>query len=230
MEEGDVGASGKTYTEEEVQALVDERNKALEAKREEILKELKTAKQKLSQFDGVDLDELKGAATRLKQLEQESKAKKAGVTSEELDRLRREVREELEKEYSQFKSQAEKLAGEVRELRLDGVVKGEMAKAGVRGERVDALFRLTGDRFDLTDDGKPMLRDRPGTEVDKYIAGDLAKEYPEFFAGTGSSGGGASKSSGSAGASVRQIKAGDKAAFAHNLERIAKGEVAVVQE
>ena len=99
-----------------------------------------------------------------------------------------------------------------------------MSKSGVRAERVDALFRLTGDQFDLTEDGQPMLRDRMGTPVEKFITDDLSKAYPEFFTGTGSSGGGASKSAGGASGNPRTIAANDGKGFLANVEAIAKGD------
>jgi hypothetical protein len=216
----------QTYTQAQLDELVAERNKALEANKNEILAELSETRKRLKAFDGIDPQAVKQMQTKLQELEHQKKADKAGVTSEELNRLRQEVRGDLEKEYAEFKSKAEQAAREIRELRLDSVVKGLMAKNGVRGERVDALFRLTADQFDLTDDGQPMVREKMGTPVDKYVADHLSKEYPEFFVGTGSSGGGASKSAaGSASPSV--IPAGDNAAFMQNLDAIAAGKVRV---
>jgi hypothetical protein len=58
---------------------------------------------------------------------------------------------------------------------------------------------------------------------------DEMKTDPEFavlFPGTGSSGGGASKSISGAGGG-KTIQAGDNASFIANLEKIAKGEVKV---
>ena len=82
----------------------------------------------------------------------------------------------------------------------------------------------------MTEDGKPMLRSSPGIEVNKYVADELRKEYPEFYNGSGSSGGGASKSSAAGGGgNPRTIAATDRSSFLANVEKIAKGEVQVVQ-
>lgn len=221
---GDEGTAG--FTQEQVEQMVAERNKALEANKNEILAELAAARKQLKAFEGFDPAEVKELKAKLAHVEQEKKATKAGVTSDELARLRQEVRDDLEREYAEVKGRADALSKEVRELRLDGVVKGLMAKSGVRGERVDALFRLTADQFDLTDDGQPMVKAKMGTPVDKFVAEHLSKEYPEFFLGTGSSGGGAAKSA-AGGTSPHVVPAGDSAAFLGNLEAIAKGKVRV---
>ena len=114
-----------------------------------------------------------------------------------------------------------------RTLRLDSVVKAEMAKAGARSERIDALYKLAADEFDLTDDGKPMLKNRPGIEVSKFVAEDLKKQYPELYNGTGSSGGGAPRSTAGGGGAPNTIAADDAEGFIANLEGIAKGAVNV---
>lgn len=215
----------KTFTQEEVDAAVKERNKALEAKREEILGELKAAKKAASDKDEV----LAQLQARVAEMEQEQEAKKAGITSEQLEKMRAEAEANLEKKYGPVRTQLEDAQREIRQLKLDSVVKDTMSKAGVRGERIDALFRLTADRFDLTDDGKPMLADEPGTPIKTYISDELSKEWPEFFEGTGSSGGGAPKSNASGGGSPKRIAMDDTDAFMENLEAVAKGEIQVVQ-
>ena len=183
----------------------------------------------LDAFKGIDPTEYRSMAAKLQELEHQQKADKAGITSDQLQKLRQEIRGDLEKEYKQALDELEGLRTDNRSLRLDSVVKAEMAKAGVRSERIDALFRLNADKFDLTDDGVPILRERPGAEIGKYVADELRQEYPEFYNGSGSSGGGASKSSAPGGAGyTRQIAASDKDTLSANLERIASGEAEVV--
>jgi hypothetical protein len=220
--EGKEGQEPRTYTQDEYEALQAEKE-ALLAKRDEILSEAKKAKDRLRAFDGVDPEEHKTLKQKLADLETQKKADKAGITSQELERMRGEVRQSLEEEYAEFKTRAEQLATENRALKLDNVVKGVMGKSGVRSERVDDLFRLTADQYDLTDDGKPVLKEKMGLEIEKYVAEDLRKSYPEWFEGTGSSGGGAPKSAAGGGGSSRVVTAGDNDAFISNLEGIAKG-------
>lgn len=223
-DDGTQGTQG--ITQEQYDALVAERE-ALIAKRDEILTEAKRAKDKLKSFEGIDPNEYKSLKQKMAELETKQTAEKNGVTSQELERLRAEVRQHLETEYAPFKTQLDALAKENRALKLDNVVKTVMGKNGVRSERVDDLFRLTADQYDLTDDGKPMLRDKMGLPVETYVKEDLRKAYPEWFEGTGSSGGGATKSIAGGGGSTRVIAADDTAAFMANIEKIAKGEVQV---
>jgi hypothetical protein len=206
-------------TAEEIAELKAERE-ALIAKRDELLTEVKQTKGKLKIYDGIDPEEHKTLKQRLAEIETQDKAGKAGITSQELERLRAEVRKSLEDEYTPFRTNAEKLAAENRSLKLDNVVKTEMAKSGVRAERIDSLFRLTQDAFDLTEDGKPILKNNIGVEIGKYVREDLLNEYPEWFEGSGSSGGGASKSV-SSGGGKRVITGAE--AFSQNIEAIAKG-------
>lgn len=228
-------ADERTYTQAEVDALVAERNKGLEGKRDELLTELRDAKAKLKGFDGVDVSEHRALQTKVAELEQQSKANKAGMTSDELVKLRQDVTADLLKQFAGDPSAglrafpwAATLASENRALKLDSVVKAEMAKGGARAERIDALFRLTSDRFDLTDDGKPMLTSSPGLEVGKYVTDDLKKEYPEFYNGSGSSGGGASKSN-AGGGGFRTVVGTKGPDFLKNVAEIAKGNVAVAE-
>lgn len=235
MADGDAGSAG-TFTQEQLDAAVAEANKALEAKRDELLAEVKQMRGKMKAFEGIDPKEHQSMAARLAELEQSGKAKEAGMTSDALAKLRQDVEADVLKRLATDREAglkaipwASELANENRSLKLDSVVKAEMAKGGARSERIDALFRLTSDRFDLTDDGKPILRDKPAVELGKYVADELRKEYPEFYNGSGSSGGGASKSNAGGGGSSKRIAAGDPKAFLANLESIAKGEVMVEQ-
>jgi DNA repair exonuclease SbcCD ATPase subunit len=230
------GGAGKTYTQEEVEAQIAEATKALEAKRDELLNELKPLKSKMRELDGVDAKRYREMEARLAELEQQKNADKAGLTSEALAKLRADVEADVLKRLAADADAGLKaipwaadLARENRALKLDSVVKAEMAKGGARAERIDALFRLTQDRYDLTDDGKPVLKDKPALELSKYVADELRKEYPEFYNGSGSSGGGASKSNAGGGGSPKTIAADDGTAFIANLEQIAKGEVQVTQ-
>ena len=232
MGEGDVGGADTTYTQDQLDAKIAEANKALEAKRAELLDEVKTLKRR---YDGIDPDEYRQVTQRLSELEQQQQADQAGLSSEELAKLRQDVAADIRKQFESNRdagleafSWARELADENRALKLDAVVKAEMAKGGARAERIDALFKLTQERFQLTSDGKPVLRDHPATELSKYVADELRTEYPEFYNGSGSSGGGASKSTASGGGYSQKIAADDQKGFIDNLEAIADGTMEVV--
>ena len=224
-------AEDQKFTQQEVDAAIEK--KLVEAKSEgdkafqTLWEEAKAAKARAKEFDGIDPQEARDLKKKVKELEHSQKAEKAGITSEQLDKMRGEIRSDLEKEYSPSKALAEKLAVENRNLKLDTVVKGLMGKNGVRAERVESLFKLTADQFDLTEDGQPMLKGRMGTPVDKHIAENLSKEYPEFYVGTGSSGSGASKSI--AGSGRPRVISGDGKSIIANLDKIISGEVEVAE-
>lgn len=135
--------------------------------------------------------QVKDLDARIKDLETKAKADKAGITDEQLTKLREEIRADLEGEYKEHQTKAEQLTAENRALKLDNQVKALAGKHGVRAERIEAWWRQFGDRFDLTDDGKPIVKDHPGTDVAKFISGDLKKELPDFYTGTQAAGGGA---------------------------------------
>jgi hypothetical protein len=200
-----------TLTQEELDAKIAEATAAATAalvtKRDELLAETKAAK-----------EAARAVKAQLAEMETATKAMKAGISSQELERLRAEVD-------GQYRPVVEALKAENRRLKLDGVVKEQMARGGARADRIEALFKLTAGEYDLTDDGQPMLRERPGTPIEKFIAEDLKAQYPEFFDGTGSSGGGAPKSVASG--AVRVIPAGDPLAFGKNAADIASGKAEV---
>lgn len=136
-------------------------------------------------------------AKRLKK-EQEDKDKdaeitKKGVTEAELKKIRAEVRADLEKEFAPITVERDTLKKDNRSLRLDTAVKGLFGHKDVkvRGERHEALWKQIGDEFDLTDDGKPMVKDKPGTPVEKYLADNVKSRFPEWFEGSQATGGGA---------------------------------------
>jgi len=138
------------------------------------------------------------AERRLAEAEQSAKAQRAGITDEQLSKLRDEVRVTVAKEFEEKLKDRDTLATENRSLKLDHQVRALALANGVRPERVDAWWKQHGDRFDLTADGKPMVKASPGSEVTKFIAADLKKELPELYVGTRAAGSGAD--SGKAGA------------------------------
>ncbi len=228
--------AGETYTQEQVDAMIAERIAAetagLKKSQAELLKEAKEAKARAALYGDLDPEEAKSLKQKFAELEQQAKAQAAGITSEQLAKLRQEAASEYEKKYGPVVAERDQLKSEIRGLKLDSVVKAQMAKAGARAERIDALFRLSSDRFDLTDDGKPMVKDAT-KEVDKFIAEDLLKEYPEFFQGSGSSGGGASRSNGGAGGVVTRIAAPTNGVFGpeflQNVKGLSEGKTVIAE-
>jgi len=131
------------------------------------------------------------ASAELAQLKTGQKAADEGITQEKLESIRADVREELEREYGPKIESADEALAENRRLKLDNRVKNLAAKHGVRGERLDAWWRQHQHRFDLGDDGEPIVKDHPGKKVTHFITHDLKDEIPEFYEGSKGDGGGA---------------------------------------
>lgn len=143
-------------------------------------------------------DARKTAEKALAEKERADAAKGAGVDDSKLAELEekiradvlREVDAELQKKDARI-AELEPYPDRVRGLLLDANVKTAMLEAGVRPDRVDALFRLTSDEYDLTDGEKPMLKNHPTKALKIFMEDNLKKQYPEFFKGTQAGGGGA---------------------------------------
>lgn len=134
----------------------------LKSNRDEILTNLQKAKQREN--------ELKRELADLKK-------KSSGMTDEEIAARRAEI----EAEVTPFREKAAQLEKELRTLKFDDRLKALIAGSGTVAKRVDALHRLIGDRFDLNDSGTLVLKDKPATDVSKYLKDEVAKEYPEFY-------------------------------------------------
>jgi len=131
----------------------------------------------------------KTAAKALKDKEREIEAGKSGVTQETVDKIKAEAKAEVEAEYGPKVADRDKLAAENRAFRLTDVI-GKMFVEG-KGipEKNASFWKLHGDEFDLTDDGKPMVKGKPGQDVKKHVE-TLMKTVPEWVQGTRATGSG----------------------------------------
>jgi hypothetical protein len=152
-------------------------------------RELRTAATKEREEREKAAKALKDAEKRLAELETAVKAKSDGISDEKLA----ELRAAMEKQLGPVQAEKDKLAAELRSLKLDAALKSLMATSGVRAERIDTLWKLIGAEYDLTDGGTPILKADPTADVAKSLAGRV-KEFPEFFAAPDASGGGAAGS------------------------------------
>jgi ribosomal protein L17 len=224
--------SGK-YTQEEVDALVAESKQGLEANRNEVLNDLKKAKAQFKQFEGIDPEKARAALAKLEELERK-KAEGEGdwksLEKQLLERHNQEI-EGREGRIKSLQSSLEKYLVDAEAARViseqRGSVKGLLphVKPHIRVVEVDGEFVAQvvdgkGNQRIGDAQGRPMTIAQLVEEMKADT--DLAR----LFEGSGSSGGGASKSTGSAGGS-RVVTAGDNDAFIANLESIAKGEIQV---
>lgn len=218
----------KTFTQEQVDAMVKDQlaaaksdgDKAFQSLWDEAKEAKKALKDSQSEFTKLN--------DKLTALEQAQSADKAGIDPDKLQEMRLEIEGNVEKKYEGLKGERDELAANVHRLTFDNVLKGQMGKGGARAERIDLLFKASSDHFELTEDGaiEVVVPGARGKDVDKYIAEDLAKEYPELFQGSGSNGGGASRSEGGA-LGATEVARGDNDAFLASVDSIAKGETTV---
>lgn len=231
MAEGDGGA--KTFTQEEVDALVSETTAGLKSQQTTLLDEAKKAKAALAAFDGLDAKEFK----RLQDAETEAARIKA---TEEGDwtKLEQKLIEAHGTEMTTKETRIEKLMGALQKHLVDA----ELTKAisAAKGDaalllphaRAFVQTRETDDGFEVfvaDEKGTPLVSDGQGTPMTmaQLVEGKLVDEYPRAFEGTGSSGGGASKSSAGGQRIAGTIAADDGGGFMDNLEDVASGKVQV---
>ncbi len=224
-------ADPKTYTQEEFDAAIAEREAAtagLKANRDELLKESKAAKAKLAAYDGVDPEEFK----KLKQAADEAEQKRAAAQGD-FESLKRQLVEKHGTELS-----AKDAAIAKRQAALEKrLVQAELTAAIARHKGDPDLLLPHGSRyvkvketeqdfeaFIADESGNPRYADGKGTPMsfDDLVTQVLLPKYPRAFEGTGSSGGGAAKSTGGAGG-ARVIPRDDNAAFLANVDGIADG-------
>jgi hypothetical protein len=231
MAEGDGGA--KTFTQEEVDALIAQENAGLAANRDTLLGEVKAAKKALAAFEGVDPAEFNRLKTAAEEAEREQAAAEGDWT-----KLEEKMKEAHAAELAGKDKRIGKLMGAINKHLVDA----ELTKALVAAKGDAALLlpharkfvqtRETDDGFEVfvaDEKGTPLVSDGQGTPMTmtQLIEGKIAEQFPRAFEGTGSSGGGASKSIPSGGGHTRTIAADDKESFMANIEDIAAGKTLV---
>jgi hypothetical protein len=166
----------KWKTREEIPAELQER--AAEENGEfvfeiEDVPELKNAHERQKEENRTFKEKVRDLEKQLK----DAKAKAGGLTDEEIAARRAEIEAET-------KPIAEKLEAaqkELRTLKFDDKLKAMIGTSGANPKRVNDLHKLIGDRFDLNDSGTLVLKDKPTTDLAKYLAEDIPKEYSEFY-------------------------------------------------
>jgi hypothetical protein len=225
----------KTFTQEEVDALIAERNTGLEANRNEALGELKKLKAQLKQYDGVDPDKYKELATAA----EEAERKRAEIAGDWKSREAQLV-EKFGKEIEGREARIKGLTGALESYLIDAEASKEIAslKGSVKGllphikphiRVVEQDGKFVSQVVDAN--GNPRIGDAKGNAMSiSQLVEEMRSdnELARLFEGSGSSGGGASKSAGSAGG-ARTVIAGDTNGFIANLEGIASGKVEYVE-
>jgi hypothetical protein len=226
------GESERTYTQAEVDALIAERNKGLEANRDEIAKELKQAKAALKAWDGKD----PGKYEQLVAAQEEAERKRAAAEGD-FTTLKNQLVEKHKGDIEGATKRISKLEAALNQR----LVQAELTKAIAAKKGVPELLlpyaekfarvRETDDGFEayLADErGNPMYADGRATPMDfgSFVEQHLMTKFPRAFDGTGSSGGGASKSIPSGGG-PGVVSGTNSPDFLANIENIAFGKVQV---
>ena len=129
------------------------------------------------------------AAYELKKLQTKLQATDLGVTAEALETTRAEAKKEAEAERD---AAVTALAAE-RTANKNRILLGEFKSlAGTKGfisKKLDDLAALHSGEYDLTDDGKLMVKGKLGLDPAKHME-TIAKIRPEWVEGTRANGGG----------------------------------------
>lgn len=239
-ERGDDPVAGepKTYTQEELDAMVAEATDGLKKSQRELLAEKKKVQERLTAFDGIDPDKYK----KLEALELDIEQKRAKAEGD-FTTLQKQMQERTDKVVGERDAKIAKLTKAL-DRRL---VQAELRKAiGDKRGMQDSMDLLVehGARFVKVretetdfepyvadEHGNALIADAKGTPMDipTFVEQTLMVRFPRFFEGSGGSGSGATKPNGGAGGggSPRVIAAGDNKAFIDNLAEIAGGKVDV---
>lgn len=233
MAEGDGAGGAKTYTQEELEARITEANKSLEANRDQVLRELKAMKEKVKGFDGVDPEKYRELVAAAEEAEQK-RAKAAG----DWEAREKQIVEKHAKELDTLKKELSDAEAVIAEHLIDATAAQAISEAKgavkVLLPHIKAhtkIVRENGKRHVQVVDANGVQRvaDGKGTAMTISMLVDELKADPDFarnFEGSGSSGGGASRSAGSAGGS-KTVAMDDPSYFGHLADIVAgKAEIA----
>ena len=133
----------------------------------------------------------KKTADEIKKLQTKQKATETGLESEVIEKIKADAKAEALDELKADLEAGRAAIAENRTLKLDVQVKTMAGKYGVSGKEIEKWWKQHGDTFDLTSDGKPIVKGKEGVSLEKYIGEELKKETPYFYEGTKATGGGA---------------------------------------
>lgn len=222
------------FTQEEVDAMIQEQTSKLKAHADELLTEAKRAKAALRDYDGVDPKKFR----ELKEAAEAAERAKAAADGD-FKALERQMIERHTSELSGRDKQIQKMTRVLERSKVDSeLIRAIAAKKGdpdllLPYARQFGRMRETDDDFEgyVSDErGNPLVADGKGTPMnfESFVEQHLMVKFPRAFEGTGSSGGGAPKShAGGGGGGPKSITVGDNDAFIGSLHDIAGGKVDV---
>jgi hypothetical protein len=227
----EAGEAAETYTKEQVDQMIAEREAGLKANRDEALREAKKAKELAKRYEGVDPDEYKTLKEQAAELE-----RKKALAEGNLEVWKKQVADQHQKELDAAAKRIAKYEGAVgKRLRQD-----ELRKA-LTGKADPAMMELlvehgskyvhvkeTDDDFEQyvgDEKGNPLVADGQGTQMtlEQFVDQRLKAKFPGAFLGSGSSGGGATRST-SGGSGGSKIISKDDLYKGDNLQKVASGQ------
>jgi len=234
----EVQSEGGTLTQEQVDELVKERLAAAKAEQDKAFKSLwaeaKAAKEELKSYAGIDADEYKRLKSEAEEAERQKAEAEGDFKKLEDQLIERHKAQLAEKDVKlgKYQKAIEKRLVQAELTKAIAAAKGDPDLLLPHAERYVRVRETDDDfvAFVVGEDGKQLFSDGQGTPMtfDSLVSDKLLPKYPRAFDGTGSSGGGAPKTTGGASSvRVKTIAAGDNAAFLANLDGIASGAVTV---
>lgn len=231
--------AGETFTQEQVDALIAERLASelvgIKANREEALREAKAAKAALKNYEGVDAEEFKRLKAASLEAEQKKAAAEGDFTALKKQLLDQHATEKqgLETKIAKYSAEVEKRAVQAALIEAITAEKGN-AKMLLPYAKQFVRVKETADGFDAyvaDEKGNPMIGDAQGApmSIKQFVQTTLKTEFPGAFEGTGSSGGGATKSIAGGGGQKKTITLSSPSDLITYAKEIASGEMVVTQ-
>lgn len=168
--EGGEGGGGPTITPE-IQALIDQQVAGLKTKNSELLGTLRTTKTELdsfkSQFEGLDIDAVKGLLTKVGQ-DEETRLLAEGRLDEVINKRTERLRGDYDKQLATEKARADKaeaFAAKYSDKVLADSIRAAAIKAGALPEAAEDIILRARGTFKLSEDGEAIATDRDGEVV-----------------------------------------------------------------
>jgi len=187
-------------------------NESLVNKNKELLKDLKSVKETVKEFEGIDLDSLKNASTELETLKKE-KLESEGEYKKLHEKAVADHAKEIEKLTSKASDLQSKLDNNVKKNALSSALLGLDLIPELRDSAINLILPEVG----LTDDGEALIGDKKVSDyVKTWSEGDVGKHFLK----SGDSGGDG-KGSGGKG-SVPEARFFDKTSPDHSITEQSK--------
>lgn len=234
-----MAGENETFTKEQVDALIAERiaaeTEGLKRSQKELLAEKKAAQAKLAALpEGFDPEEFKALKA-----EKEARERKKATDEGDFKSLEAQLVTKYETQIQAEQAEKKRYAAAMERHLVDSALAQELAKHSDSPKLLMPHLRshlkvmeVDGEFVARIVDAAGNVRIGKGQGSSPMTIAEFAEEarsnaeYGPLFRGSGSSGGGASKSASSAGGQS-VIPAGDNVAFIANVDNIAKGKAKV---